>query len=145
MCIRDSPSAAGAIRTKAPKLYRLDLQFLIRRLALLAVKYKFYFWGIHCLKKNDPNMQIADEISRYAPCKLLDKPTTVRLRAIHVINDLLKELSVYPKNLNKKIELSTDRRRTYGLLLDKDHEFEPRDTLFEEQFKYNVLNNKLDI
>ena len=68
----------------------------------------------------------------------------MRLRAIHVINDLLNELAAYPGNLNKKVQLSTETRRTYGLLLDNDHKFEPKDTMYEEQFKYNVLNNKLN-
>ena len=58
----DNAAAAAAIATKAPALWRSDLQYLIREIAKLAIHYKFYFWGIHVNgKKND----IADALSRF--------------------------------------------------------------------------------
>ena len=60
----DNPGAAGAIATKAPPLYRLDMQYMVRELAKLAIKYHFYFWSIKI--DGDQNDQ-ADALSRFKP------------------------------------------------------------------------------
>lgn len=58
----DNASAAAAIASKAPKLWRNDMHYLIRRIAFLAVEKRFYFWGIHI--KGSLN-DIADALSRF--------------------------------------------------------------------------------
>ena len=42
----DNPGAAHAIISKAPRLHRQDLQFMIREIAKLSIEYNFYFWGV---------------------------------------------------------------------------------------------------
>ena len=58
----DNPGAAGAIISKAPRLHRLDMQYLTRELAKLAVEKKFYFWGVKVDGKDNND---ADSLSRF--------------------------------------------------------------------------------
>ena len=60
----DNKAAAAAIETKAPALWRNDLQYLTREISFLSVKYKFYFWGIHI---NGDKNDHADALSRFKP------------------------------------------------------------------------------
>ena len=51
-------------KTAAAALWRNDLQYLIREISFLAIKYKFYFWGIHI---NGDKNDHADALSRFKP------------------------------------------------------------------------------
>ena len=116
----DNPIAAGAIRTKAPRLYRLDLQFLIRKLATLAVENKFYFWGIHYTVKNGPAMQLADDLSRFQARARYKTRHVPEVNIVDIVNKLLDGLARHPLNLPKKVDINDDIRSQYGLLLDDD-------------------------
>ena len=60
----DNPAAASALITKAPPLYRTDLQCVIRDIALKAMTQRFMFWGVKIDGKvND----YADVLSRFKP------------------------------------------------------------------------------
>ena len=141
----DNPTAAGAIRTKAPRLHRLDLQYLIRRLASLAVKHKFYFWGIHYTVKDGAPMQLADDLSRYHPAATSQTSKYPKRDAIKVVDHILRELCWRPLNLPKTVDLSNNRRREYSLLLNDDcHDYSnPRiRDVVKTQHEYNILTRK---
>ena len=140
----DNPAAAGAIRTKAPKLYRLDLQFLIRYLATLAVSNKFYFWGIHFTVKDGEKMKIADELSRFTFKKenVKDKINITDCTAI--VNDLLNQLAKHPLNLPKRVDINDDIRYEYNILLNDEfvnYNNPKLNNSVENQKNYNILIN----
>ena len=140
----DNCGAAGAIRTKAPKLYRLDMQFLIRFLATLAVENKFYFWGIHFTVKHGTEMQIADQLSRFTFCNNNNNNVTNIINCANIVDILFKGLLNHPKNLNKKVELGNDVRQEYNLLLNDDivdYNKKYHFDLLNNQRKYNILIN----
>ena len=140
----DNPGAAGAIRTKAPKLYRIDLQFLIRHLATLAVKNKFYFWGLHFTVKDGNEMKIADQISRFTFKKENVKDNVTMTNCTSIVNDLLKEVLKQPLNLPKKFDMSCNARAQFGLLLDDEfvnHNHPKIEDVLKLQKSYNILNN----
>ena len=59
-----NPAAASALISKAPPLYRTDLQCIIRDIALMAMSHRFMFWGVKIDGKvND----YADALSRFKP------------------------------------------------------------------------------
>ena len=140
----DNPGAAGAIRTKAPKLYRLDLQFLIRHLAFLAVKNKFYFWGLHFTVKDGKEMKIADDLSRFtfdiSECK--DNIPVIDCRKI--VNNLLDGLNKHPLNLPKKFDVNINIRKQFGLLLNDKYANYDNSKIIDVlklQKMYNILTN----
>ena len=139
----DNATAAAAIRTKAPPLYRLDLQFLVRHLATLAVENKFYFWGIHDIVKNSTNMQLADDLSRFQASARIKTQHAPRKLPIQVVNDLLLSLLDQPLNLSKRIDISKDRRKEYGILLDNNEiaaRIPSKPDYLTSQHLYNVLS-----
>lgn len=139
----DNPAAAGAIRTKAPKLHRLDMQYLIRKLALLAIKNKFYFWGIHYTVKNGAPMKIADDLSRFASNVGNTMKKVPFVNAIPIVNELLLMLKKAPKNLPSKIDITRNRRCQYGLLLKDDGNTYNQPYIInhvKKQYNYNILN-----
>ena len=94
----DNPAAAAALITKAPPLYRTDLQCVTRDIALMAMKNRFMYWGVKIDgEKND----YADALSRFKqyPWKQL---------GIHVIdatnnaNRILTKLLNCGPNLDEK-------------------------------------------
>ena len=94
----DNPAAASALISKAPPLYRTDLQHIIRDIALKAIMHNFMFWGVKIDgKKND----YADALSRF-------KPYPWKQMGIHVIdatdnaNKILKQLLKCGPNLSEK-------------------------------------------
>lgn len=140
----DNPIAAGAIRTKAPRLYRLDLQFLIRRLATMAAKSKFYFWGIHYTVKDGIEMQLADDLSRFQARARYHTRHVPELNGYAIVNELLAKLEKHPLNLQKKVDIPEEARREYSLLLndDKFNYNHPKIVdLIAKQKQYNILNN----
>ena len=102
----DNPGAAGAIITKAPPLYRLDMQYMVRELSKLAVQYHFYFWGI---KVDGANNEQADALSRFknleffnvdeTKCTMVDPKKTQQ-----VVNEYMNGLIKYRKNVNPKLK-----------------------------------------
>ena len=139
----DNCGAAAAIRTKAPRLYRLDMQYLVRFLATLAVKNKFYFWGIHFTIKDGDEMKIADQLSRFT-YKKENSNSTNTINCANIVNVLFKGLLNHPKNLAKNVEIGNDIRKEYRLLLDDDvvdySKMHPIDVVVNQK-KYNILNN----
>ena len=114
----DNPAAAAAIRTKAPRLFRLDLQYLTEELATLASTNKFYFWGIHSIKKDSKEMDTADKLSRFMP---VDFPQDAVKREIAgLCDEYFEGLWETPRNLPNKKDIGTDRRRMFGLLLEDE-------------------------
>ena len=98
----DNPGAAGAIITKAPPLHRLDMQYMIRELAKLAVKYHFYFWGI---KIDGANNDKADALSRFYDLKQFDvDESKCNMSSFgetqKVTNEYMSELIQYRKNVH---------------------------------------------
>ena len=140
----DNPGAAGAIRTKAPRLYRLDMQCLIRHLAFHAIENKFYFWGVHYTVKNGHPMQLADDLSRFAPTVPKDFANVPFKNAVPIVNQLLNKLATYPLNLPSNIDINDQVRAAFGLLLDDcivNHNT-PRIVKFNsENYHYNILDN----
>ena len=139
----DNPGAAGAIRTKAPRLYRLDLQYLIRYLAALAVSKKFYFWGIHYTVKDGNEMKIADQLSRFNFKKNNIEDNIPIINCATVVNLLLEDLLNHPKNLEKNNTLSYNIRKEYNILLNDEfvNYNNPKiDDILERQHEYNILN-----
>ena len=140
----DNPGAAGAIRTKAPRLYRLDLQFLIRFLATLAVNDKFYFWGIHYTVKDGGEMKIADQLSRFEFNKNNVRDNIPVINCTALVDVLFKELLKHPLNLPKHAILNDNIRREYGILLnDKfvNHNNPKIIDILKKQKEYNILTN----
>ena len=142
----DNPGAAGAIRTKAPRLHRLDMQCLIRSLATNALKNKYYFWGIHCTKDKDPNMNLADGLSRFSPDKLFsfkeNNWTNDNARALSICNQLLKHICKQPPNMNKHRDIPYERRKEFNAIIDIDKNtqllaIDDSDKI--QKFKYNIL------
>ena len=115
----DNPAAASAIAKKAPKLYRVDMQFLVREIANKAIDNKFYFWGIHRTKDEDPKMGFADALSREFNSNLIKTNNLMdySAQAIPIVNKylhLLKKL----KPLNDIPDLSFNLRKEFKLLID---------------------------
>ena len=137
----DNPGAASAIRTKAPGLHRMDLQYLIRDLATTAIQHKLYFWGLHCTVKESPDMVIADGLSRFKPEALIVTPKALRFNPIKLVNELFESLINQPLNLVPSKDLTMSRRRAYKILLNCDKHFNsPNITdIVNEQLKYNIL------
>ena len=125
----DNPGAAGAIITKAPPLHRLDMQYMIRELAKLSVKYKFYFWGI---KVDGANNEKADALSRFkdleffnvddSKCDMVNFTDTQ-----YIVNEYMDGLIQYRKNVDPKIkkwdmyaltEINIRRNRRMGREID---------------------------
>ena len=141
----DNPGAASAIRTKAPRLHRLDMQFLIRDLAQLAVNNKFYFWGLHITQKEDTKMSLADNLSRFFSkntdlIDLIDDSAN----ALIICNNILKILGNLPSNLPKNRDISVIIRREYNILLDDDalksQLIKMNNDILIEQKQYNILS-----
>ena len=93
----DNPGAAHAIISKAPRLHRQDLQFMIREIAKLAIEYKFYFWGF---KVDGSENDDADALSRF---KLEDdydwnKRGFEMLDASSIVDEYMLGLKRYPRN-----------------------------------------------
>ena len=143
----DNPGAAGAIRTKAPRLYRLDMQFLIRRLASIAVDNKFYFWGIHCTANDDPKMDLADALSRFknAPKYSMQFNNFIddTKDAIVICNKLLNAIASQPKNLPNNRDIRQLVRQEYNILLDdnllKSQLIKLDNNVLLQQQSYNIL------
>ena len=58
----DNPGAAGALISKAPRLWRSDMQGLTRDIAMLAIENNTVYWGI---KINGDVNEYADALSRF--------------------------------------------------------------------------------
>ena len=140
----DNPCAAKSIYTKAPPLYRLDLQFLVRRLATTAVESKFYFWGAHTTAKESPEMKMADQLSRLEIKNLFFNQEKLKVdysdKARLVCNLLLKEIVKYPI-LKKKLDIDDTVRMEYAILWDDEYlKLKPRpDLVLFKQKLYNIL------
>ena len=140
----DNPAAAGAIRTKAPRLYRMDMQCLIRALALQAIENQFYFWGIHYTVKNGYSMKLADKLSRFDYTNEFHNIPFID--AIPIVNKLLLKLKHYPLNLPSNIDIDDQVRAAFGLLLDDDtrNNNNPNLNRFNpSKNDYNILNCKI--
>lgn len=145
----DNPGAASAIRTKAPRLYRIDMQYLIRTLSMCAVANKFYFWGLHCTRDNDPKMDLADGLSRV---KLNEKYSfesnnwiNDSKQAILICNNLIRNIANLPANLPKNRDIDSTIRQEFNILLNDDllksQLIKLNDNTLNAQLNYNILTN----
>ena len=93
----DNPAAASALISKAPPLYRTDLQCIIRDIALKAMMHNFMFWGVKIDgKKND----YADALSRFKPYPWKDMGINV-IDATDSANKILNQLLKCGPNLSE--------------------------------------------
>ena len=94
----DNPAAASALITKAPPLYRTDLQCIIRDIALKAMMQRFMFWGVKIDGKvND----YADALSRFKPYPWKKLGYTI-IDATDSANKILSKLLFCGPNLDEK-------------------------------------------
>ena len=133
----DNPGAAGAIRSKAPPLFRLDLQVLTRFLATLAFDNKFYFWGIHKTVAESDEMKVADALSRYNPVGFSGE--AIQCNIVRECNILLDLLWKEPLNLPSSVDISADRRAEFGLLFDVSPLVAKRERVEYVIEPYNIL------
>ena len=98
----DNTGAAGDIRSKAPKLWRHDLQYLIRRLAKLAIHYQFMFYVMEI--EGDRN-GLADALSRNYDLTPYISPIQQKMwkkhSATEIIEDIFIDLMNEPLNGRK--------------------------------------------
>ena len=114
----DNPGAATTIATKAPKLYRMDLLFLITYLSKLAIKYNFKFWGVHLFNEE---MDLADGLSRdkmEIKYQFDEKLKNDSSNALTICNNILSQLALAPNNLPNNRDIPYKLRKEYNLLLD---------------------------
>ena len=130
----DNPGAAGALKSKAPPLGRLDLQALISELATMAYDNKFYWWGIHKTVKESKNMVFADQLSRFKAVDLNKDAINCSIKK--ECNELLDVLFEAPRNLPKQQDLSTDVRQMYNILLEDTSSSVKKASIKQ---KYNIL------
>lgn len=134
----DNPGAAATLVTKAPKLYRLDLNFLIIYLSKLSVKYNFKFWGVHLY---DENMNTADKLSRL---KIKNGPNMIDCssQALNICNNILDELCMIPNNLPNQRDIPYKIRKEYKILLDDKYLRKEKINKLNvlEMNEYNVLH-----
>ena len=95
----DNTGAAGDIRSKAPKLWRHDLQYLIRRLAKAAIKYQFMFYVMEI--EGDRN-GLADALSRNYDLTDYMSPIQCEMwkkySVSEIVEDILQDLMNEPIN-----------------------------------------------
>ena len=95
----DNTGAVGDIKSKAPKLWRHDLQYLIRRLAYCAIKYKFMFYVNEI--EGDRN-GLADALSRNYNLHDYMSPIQIQMwqkhNASEIVEDIFKNLMDEPLN-----------------------------------------------
>ena len=139
----DNPSAAMSIRTKAPQLWRSDLQALVRLLASIAIEDKFYFWGQYSLAKDDDEMKLADGLSRFS---LEAREQVVSndwidcsKNAMNICNELFKYISRFPI-LKRKVDINDNIREEYKILLhERFLKYTPKNDLtLIRQFAYDI-------
>ena len=94
----DNPGAAGALITKAPPLWRADMQCLTRQIATLAIDNNTMFWGI---KINGDVNDYADDLSRFKNYDWIELNFIMR-DAIDIVNKYLRLLAQAPPNRDKK-------------------------------------------
>ena len=141
----DNPGAAYALATKAPRLYRLDMNFLIIYLAKLAIDKKFKFWGVHCI---DDRIDLADGLSRLKQeqkYKFGNNLIDCSNQALAICNKLMRRLMLQPLNLPSKKDISQELRSEMGILYNEGlYQNEKMERLFQfkELMKYNILEKK---
>ena len=110
----DNPGAAAALRTKAPPLGRNDMQALIENLADCAYDNKFYWWGIHRIVKESPDMRIADKLSRFQQVHWSEPVRCWNI--LDKCNELFDVLWEAPRNICKSVkDIPTGLRVLYGI------------------------------
>ena len=140
----DNPTASKSIRTKAPPLRRLDLQFLVRRLATAAVDSKFYFWGIHTTPKESSEMVMADQLSRLEMKSSFFHSGKLKFdfsdQARVICNSLLREIINHPI-LENVSDIDDTIRMEYKILWDDEYlKLKPKpDLVLLKQKLYNIL------
>ena len=87
----DNTGAAGDIKSKAPKLWRSDLQYLIRRLAKCAMKFQFLFY-VHEIKGD--NNGLADALSRNEELRKYMSPIQIEMWKKHDISGIVENIFV---------------------------------------------------
>ena len=108
----DNPGAHHACQKKGAALWRHDMNFLVRVLAKLAVKYKFKFWVTGILGKNNVT---ADALSRFFDPEEyeLDQFDFCNDDALRCVNELLAGVIHEPLNGRHSCDWSTAPRYDY--------------------------------
>ena len=114
----DNPGAHAACQKKGAALWRHDMNFLVRQLASLAVKYKFKFWVTLILGKNNPT---ADALSRfYDPIEFgLTRFEYDNNEALTCVNQLLA--GVIREPLNGRYSCDWESNPYYDYDSDEEH------------------------
>ena len=103
----DNPGAAGALISKAPPLWRVDMQCLTRQIASLAIDNDVMYWGIKIDGDDNDN---ADALSRFKSYEWDALGFTMR-DAIDTVNKYLKLLAHAPPNRDKKYWSWTEEQK----------------------------------
>ena len=95
----DNPGAAGALITKAPRLWRSDMHCLTRHIAMLSITNNAMYWGI---KINGDVNEYADALSHFKSDYNWSELGFTMRDAKETVNKYLRLLAQYPPNRNKK-------------------------------------------
>ena len=119
----DNPGAAAALISKAPPLWRSDMQFITREIAMLAVKNNIMYWGI---KIDGKHNEYADALSRFYTKYDWNKLGYKLVDVTDITNDILFQLMNYYPNRDKRYWKWTEQqkkdlyiKRTESLIEDK--------------------------
>ena len=119
----DNPGAAAAIITKAPPLWRNDMQYIARKLAMFAVENHTMYWGI---KIDGKHNEYADALSRFNTNYDWNALGYTLIDVTDITNQLLLELkNYYPNRQQSEWEWNDEQRemlrisKTKKLINDK--------------------------
>ena len=143
----DNTGAAGDIRSKAPKLWRVDLQYLIRRLAKAAMKYRFLFY---VKEIEGDNNGLADALSRNENLEKYMSPIQIEMWQKYSISTIVEEIFVdlMKEPLNgKPSNLEHRCLDTAGLSTDPNSpRFDVNEPIekWSNKFNFDIGNNQID-
>ena len=95
----DNPGAAGALISKAPRLWRSDMQCLTRNIAMLSITNNAMYWGI---KINGDVNEYADALSRFKSEYDWNALGFTMRDPTDTVNKYLNLLAQYPPNRNRE-------------------------------------------
>ena len=105
----DNPGAAGALISKAQRLWRADMQGLTREIAMLAIENSTMYWGIEI--NGDVN-EYADALSRFKNYDWEQLGFEMR-DPTQIVNKYLLKLAKCPKNRDRKYWAWTEEQKEF--------------------------------
>ena len=104
----DNGGAASALISKAPPLWRTDMQCLTRQIASLAINNNTMFWGV---KINGDVNEYADALSRFKTNYNWKELGFTMRNAVGTVNKYLRLLAEAPPNRDKKYWAWSDEQK----------------------------------